>query len=154
MTILEMTNHGPPNKDSPIKAMLAIVSGEKWNFSEPSKWSDDLSDFVGLCLQGNPEHRPSALELLEVRFLPSLFFFFLFLITLSPNHSTPGSILLAHALPLSVLLSASSSATISTTLVSSDHLLFFALFLPFPSSWSPTKLASSFCCTNASRFTI
>eukprot|EP01096_Ripella_sp_DP13-Kostka_P012763 TRINITY_DN5398_c0_g2_i1.p1 TRINITY_DN5398_c0_g2~~TRINITY_DN5398_c0_g2_i1.p1 ORF type:complete len:247 (-),score=89.82 TRINITY_DN5398_c0_g2_i1:45-785(-) len=65
ITILEMTNHGPPNKDSPIKAMLAIVSGEKWNFSDPSKWSADLSDFLGLCLQGNPDCRPSALELLE-----------------------------------------------------------------------------------------
>ncbi len=33
---------------------------------EPDKWSDNCKDFLALCLQKNPDDRPSAEELLKV----------------------------------------------------------------------------------------
>ncbi len=66
ITLLEITNKAPPNLDNPAKAMLAVVSGERWKFDDPSKWSSDLSSFIGYCLQTDPELRPTAAQLLDV----------------------------------------------------------------------------------------
>ena len=63
-TIIELLTGKPPYFDSstPWHAMNMIVKEE---MPYPPNISDDLNDFLNICLKKNPDERKSAKELLE-----------------------------------------------------------------------------------------
>jgi len=65
ITIIEMAERLPPNSNMhPFRALFMIPKKDPPTFTEPSKWSAQMVEFVGLCLKKNPADRPSAIELL------------------------------------------------------------------------------------------
>ena len=49
--------------------MFLITTKGIPSLKEPSKWSHDLIDFLGLCLQPQPDLRPEAATLLQHSFI-------------------------------------------------------------------------------------
>ena len=49
-----------------MRAIFLIPNSEPPTLKEPHKWSADFHDFLRVCLQKNPDKRPSASELLQV----------------------------------------------------------------------------------------
>eukprot|EP01114_Cavostelium_apophysatum_P020939 TRINITY_DN7165_c0_g1_i3.p1 TRINITY_DN7165_c0_g1~~TRINITY_DN7165_c0_g1_i3.p1 ORF type:complete len:509 (-),score=60.22 TRINITY_DN7165_c0_g1_i3:75-1601(-) len=68
ITIIEMAEGYVPHWDS-FTPEKEIVQCESPCFSEPSKWSELLSQFLALCLRKDPRVRPSAKALLRHPFL-------------------------------------------------------------------------------------
>jgi serine/threonine protein kinase len=67
ISILELANKRPPHRKNALRAMYTVATkGIETPFEKPNLWSDDLHDFVHLCLQVDPCKRPSASELLKV----------------------------------------------------------------------------------------
>lgn len=62
---LEMANGKPPNRKSAVKAMFLVGVGVAPGFDDPSKWSDQFSDFLKRCLVFDPKERATASELLK-----------------------------------------------------------------------------------------
>mmetsp|Transcript_15120 Transcript_15120/g.22651 ORF Transcript_15120/g.22651 Transcript_15120/m.22651 type:complete len:504 (+) Transcript_15120:35-1546(+) len=71
VSLLELANGRPPNKENPFAAMFSVATkGIPQPFlDKPEKWSDDIKDFLSQCLQIAPSDRPSAQKLLEHDFL-------------------------------------------------------------------------------------
>lgn len=66
ITIIEMAEGKPPHFDiHPLRAIFIIPTRPPPTFSEKEKWSNELNDFLCFCLTKDPEHRPSAEQLLE-----------------------------------------------------------------------------------------
>lgn len=79
---MEMANGHPPNRKSSIMVIklgfkathlnqamfVACVEGYPEPFEEPNFWTDEFRDFIGCCLQRNPNDRWPVSQLQEVLF--------------------------------------------------------------------------------------
>lgn len=70
---IELAEGRPPRFDMhPMRVLLSVVEQEPPDFKDPDAWSDCFRDFVHACLVKDPEARPSANQLLQVRNPPLL----------------------------------------------------------------------------------
>ncbi|KAG1701398.1 STE20-like serine/threonine-protein kinase [Nymphon striatum] len=70
ITMIELGQMEPPNHDlSPMRVLLKIQKSEPPRLDQPSKWSKDFKDFLGKCLQKNPNQRASVEQLLQHPFI-------------------------------------------------------------------------------------
>lgn len=70
ITGIEMAEGKPPYSNiHPMRAIFMIPSRPPPKLSEPDKWSKDFNEFLSRCLIKNPEHRPTATELLQDHFI-------------------------------------------------------------------------------------
>ena len=70
IVLLELAEGEPPYlKENPMKALYLIASQPPPEFSEPSKWSEEMNDFIRRCLVKNPEERADCDELLAHPFM-------------------------------------------------------------------------------------
>lgn len=64
--ILEMAEGKPPySKIHPLKVLFMIPTRPAPFFRQPNGWSEELVDFVGLCLVKDPQKRATAEQLLN-----------------------------------------------------------------------------------------
>lgn len=69
---IEMIEGEPPYlTESPLRALFLIATNGTPDLKEPELLSQDLKDFLGLCLEVSPDRRASAGELLQHVFLKS-----------------------------------------------------------------------------------
>jgi serine/threonine protein kinase len=70
ITCIEMAESKPPYSNiHPMRAIFMIPSRPPPRLSEPEKWSTEFNDFVAKCLTKNPDHRPSAKDMLDHPFI-------------------------------------------------------------------------------------
>jgi len=70
ITAIEMAETKPPLYDiNPLRVIFVIPNRTPPTLKESEKWSDEFNDFVRLCLQKNPEDRPTAAQLLDHPFV-------------------------------------------------------------------------------------
>lgn len=62
----------PFGKETPMKVLSKIAFENSPVFRNPGKWSDELNEFLALCLQKDPESRPGIQELLFHRLFERL----------------------------------------------------------------------------------
>jgi len=68
--VMEMAEGEPPYMEfPPLRALFLITTKGIPDLKEPSKWSPEMKDFVGRCLEKEPEARPDSSELLKHPFL-------------------------------------------------------------------------------------
>jgi len=68
--IMEMAEGDPPYMEfPPLRALFMITTKGIPDLKEPGKWSPQFKEFVSLCLEKDPEKRPSANELLKHPYL-------------------------------------------------------------------------------------
>lgn len=66
ITLLELAEGQPPHTDlGPLEVLEAIASAPTPTLSNPEQWSDGMKEFLGMCLEKDPDVRPPARELLE-----------------------------------------------------------------------------------------
>jgi len=69
ITTMEMANAEPPNASThPMKVLFLIPKAPAPRL-QGNQYSRDLKDFVAACLVKDPDHRPTAKELLQHRFI-------------------------------------------------------------------------------------
>lgn len=69
ITAIELVNGAPPNAElHPMKALFHIPKNPAPRL-EGSKFSRDMKSFVAACLVKDPDHRPTAKDLLQHRFI-------------------------------------------------------------------------------------
>eukprot|EP00475_Leptophrys_vorax_P044973 TRINITY_DN9205_c0_g1_i1.p1 TRINITY_DN9205_c0_g1~~TRINITY_DN9205_c0_g1_i1.p1 ORF type:complete len:791 (-),score=185.16 TRINITY_DN9205_c0_g1_i1:1835-4207(-) len=70
ITAIEMAEGVPPNFElPPFQAMMKTLSDPPPKLADEAKWSSDFQQFVGRCLEKNPENRPGAGQLLQDPFI-------------------------------------------------------------------------------------
>ena len=70
ITCIEMAQGVPPLSDiHPMRAIFVIPNAKPPSLPSSQNWSADFEDFVGLCLQMDPNSRPTATELLSHPFI-------------------------------------------------------------------------------------
>ncbi|MEQ2206344.1 serine threonine kinase 10 [Xenoophorus captivus] len=68
ITLIELAQIEPPHHElNPMRVLLKVAKSEPPTLDKPHKWSKDFNDFLKKALDKNPEARPSAAQLLEVR---------------------------------------------------------------------------------------
>eukprot|EP01119_Soliformovum_irregulare_P020781 TRINITY_DN6787_c0_g1_i2.p1 TRINITY_DN6787_c0_g1~~TRINITY_DN6787_c0_g1_i2.p1 ORF type:complete len:494 (-),score=106.14 TRINITY_DN6787_c0_g1_i2:164-1456(-) len=69
VSMTELANGHAPNNKSALKAMYTVGTvGIPNPLEKPKLWTDNFAGFLAQCLQVEAKDRPSAAELLEVRF--------------------------------------------------------------------------------------
>lgn len=69
ITTMEMANAEPPNASThPMKVLFLIPKAPAPRL-QGNQYSRDLKDFVAACLVKDPDHRPTAKDLLQHRFI-------------------------------------------------------------------------------------
>lgn len=69
ITALELANGQPPHANiHPMKVLFQIPKQPAPRL-EGMQWSKDFRDFVSLCLTKDPDHRPTARQMLKHRFI-------------------------------------------------------------------------------------
>eukprot|EP01103_Thecamoeba_quadrilineata_P007761 TRINITY_DN17594_c0_g1_i1.p1 TRINITY_DN17594_c0_g1~~TRINITY_DN17594_c0_g1_i1.p1 ORF type:complete len:521 (-),score=107.29 TRINITY_DN17594_c0_g1_i1:125-1687(-) len=70
ISLLELANGDPPNRDNSLKAMAQIaINGIPKPFKEPTKWPGQFHEFIAGCLKTDPQERPTAADLLTHEFI-------------------------------------------------------------------------------------
>ena len=70
ITTIEMAEGEPPYYNiNPISALSIIQDKPASSLTERTKWSPEFNSFVEMCLQKDPRHRPSTVELLAHPFI-------------------------------------------------------------------------------------
>jgi serine/threonine protein kinase len=70
ITAIEMAEGKPPlHGIHPMRAIFMIPNKPPPTFSDKTKWSEDLIDFVAQCLQKNAADRPTSKDLLKHKFI-------------------------------------------------------------------------------------
>jgi len=65
ITAIELAEGKPPLFDiASLRVIFLIPARPPPTLTEPSKWSDEFNDFLAVCLQKDPNKRPSAASLL------------------------------------------------------------------------------------------
>ncbi|KAJ7997191.1 hypothetical protein DPEC_G00226390 [Dallia pectoralis] len=73
ITLIELAQIEPPHHElNPMRVLLKIAKSEPPILDQPSKWSQEFSDFLKVALDKNPESRPNAAKLLEHPFVSSV----------------------------------------------------------------------------------
>lgn len=79
----EMAEGEPPYLEfPPLRALFLLTTQGVPTIRDPHKYSKEYHDFVGLCLEKDPERRPEAAELLKVYFIIFLLFYFIYIIVM------------------------------------------------------------------------
>ncbi|XP_022080773.1 STE20-like serine/threonine-protein kinase isoform X2 [Acanthaster planci] len=64
ITLIELAQQEPPYHDlHPMRVLIKIPKADPPTLLAPSRWSKNFSKFIKLCLDKNPETRPTATEL-------------------------------------------------------------------------------------------
>jgi len=70
ISLLELANGEPPNRDNSLKAMAQIaINGIPKPFKDPAKWTPQFHDFISRVLKNDQNERPSAVDLLSHEFV-------------------------------------------------------------------------------------
>ena len=72
IVVVEMAERKPPYFDYlPMRALFIIATPDRPSptLAKPEKYSAEFTDFIAKCLVKDPRGRPSATELLTVRYL-------------------------------------------------------------------------------------
>jgi len=68
--IMEMAEGEPPYMEfPPLRALFLITTKGIPDLKEPEKWSKEFREFLALCLEKDPEKRPSAPDMLKHPYL-------------------------------------------------------------------------------------
>lgn len=68
ITCIELAEKEPPNNlVSPNRVLIKILKSESPSLKSSAKWSQEFNDFIRQCLEKDPNKRPSAKELLNVK---------------------------------------------------------------------------------------
>ena len=68
ITCIEMAEGKPPYSNlNPMRAIFLIPSKPSPTLTETAKYSHEFNDFIARCLEKDPNTRPTAAELLDVR---------------------------------------------------------------------------------------
>eukprot|EP01090_Pellita_catalonica_P002032 TRINITY_DN11715_c0_g2_i2.p1 TRINITY_DN11715_c0_g2~~TRINITY_DN11715_c0_g2_i2.p1 ORF type:complete len:614 (-),score=83.72 TRINITY_DN11715_c0_g2_i2:1179-2882(-) len=70
ITLIEMAEGLPPYHDmNPMRAMMMVPNKPPPKFQDESAWSDNMVNFLEMCLTKDPDGRPSPLNLLVHPFI-------------------------------------------------------------------------------------
>mmetsp|Transcript_11453 Transcript_11453/g.13134 ORF Transcript_11453/g.13134 Transcript_11453/m.13134 type:complete len:426 (+) Transcript_11453:267-1544(+) len=70
ITLIELADTEPPYANiHPMRAIFMIPNRPPPHLKTQADWSEEMNDFVRLCLKKNPEERPTASKLLEHPFV-------------------------------------------------------------------------------------
>lgn len=70
VTMIEFAQIEPPNHDMhPMRVLIKIQKSDPPTLATPSRWSKAFSEFIKLCLNKDPDSRPTAGELLQHKFI-------------------------------------------------------------------------------------
>lgn len=69
ITAMEMINGEPPHASTHPMKVLFLIPKQPAPRLEGSRYSKDFKDFIASCLVKDPDHRPSAKDLLKHRFI-------------------------------------------------------------------------------------
>ncbi|XP_061607356.1 serine/threonine-protein kinase 10 isoform X1 [Phyllopteryx taeniolatus] len=73
ITLIELAQIEPPHHDlNPMRVLLKIAKSDPPTLEQPSKWSQELKNFLRKALDKNPETRPTAVQLLGHPFVSSV----------------------------------------------------------------------------------
>lgn len=73
ITAIEIAEGEPPLSDlHPMRALFLIPKNKPSQLKEKRKWSNDLSNFIAVCLTKDFEQRPTAREMLKHNFVTKL----------------------------------------------------------------------------------
>ena len=68
--MIEVAQIEPPHHEvSPMRVLLKIQKSDPPKLDLPHKWSKEFNNFIAKCLVKDPNHRPSATEMLQVKLL-------------------------------------------------------------------------------------
>jgi len=70
ITLIELADTEPPYANiHPMRAIFMIPNRPPPRFKRQAAWSDEMNDFLSLCLKKDPEERPTASALMDHPFV-------------------------------------------------------------------------------------